>query len=242
MMLKGKKALVTGASRGIGRAIAIKFAENGATVGINYFKSEEKAKEVLDIVNEHSNGILLRGDVGSYKEAKKVVEDFIKFAGGIDVLVNNAGIVGKYTSLDTITIEDWQKVIEVNLTGVFYCCKAALPYLIKAKGCIINMSSIAGKEGGSIGAHYAASKAGVIGITFSLAKELAKYGIRVNAIAPGPVDTGLLSEEIKEKLKEFSPLKRIAKPEEIAHAVKFLIENEYVTGEVVDVNGGRYMD
>ncbi|RLF47915.1 MAG: 3-oxoacyl-ACP reductase [Thermoplasmata archaeon] len=234
--------VVTGGNRGIGKAIALMLAKNGYDVVFTYRSGEKEAMETAEQLSQNGNAEFHKMDVTNWEEVKKTFDNIGNKYGGIDVLVNNAGIVGKYTSLDTITIEDWQKVIEVNLTGVFYCCKAALPYLIKAKGCIINMSSIAGKEGGSIGAHYAASKAGVIGITFSLAKELAKYGIRVNAIAPGPVDTGLLSEEIKEKLKEFSPLKRIAKPEEIAHAVKFLIENEYVTGEVVDVNGGRYMD
>jgi len=234
--------VVTGGNRGIGKAIAIMLAKSGYDVIFTYKSGEEEAIKTAEELRKYSKAEFYKMDVTNWEEVKKTFGSIGKKYGGIDVLVNNAGIVGKYTSLDAITPDDWKKVIETNLTGVFYCCKAALPYLIRAKGCIINMSSIAGKEGGTVGCHYAASKAGVIGITFSLAKELAKYGVRVNAIAPGPVDTGLLNEEIKEKLKELAPLKRIAEPEEIAHAAKFLIENKYVTGEVLDVNGGRYMD
>ena len=234
--------VVTGGNRGIGKAIAIMLAKSGYDVIFTYKSGEEEAIKTAEELRKYSKAEFYKMDVTNWEEVKKTFGSIGKKYGSIDVLVNNAGIVGKYTSLDAITPDDWKKVIETNLTGVFYCCKAALPYLIRAKGCIINMSSIAGKEGGTVGCHYAASKAGVIGITFSLAKELAKYGVRVNAIAPGPVDTGLLNEEIKEKLKELAPLKRIAEPEEIAHAAKFLIENKYVTGEVLDVNGGRYMD
>lgn len=235
-------AIVTGGDRGIGKAISLMLAREGYDVVFTYKSNEKRAEETLKELSKHGNAECFQMDVTNYENVRHVIESIGKMYGKIDVLVNNAGIVGKHMSLDTITIDDWKNVIDVNLTGVFYCCKFALPYLIKAKGCIVNISSIAGKMGGSVGCHYAASKAGIIGLTFSLASELASYGIRVNAVAPGPVDTELLSEEIKEKLKKLSPLNRIAKPEEIAHAVKFLIENEYVTGEVIDVNGGRYMD
>jgi len=243
-MLKGKKALVTGASRGIGRAIAIKFAENGATVGINYFKSEEKAKEVLDIVNEHSNGILLRGDVGSYKEAKKVVEDFIKFAGGIDVLVNNAGIY-KRKRFEEMSEEQWDETIRVNLKGAFNICKHAIPYM-KEGGKIIFISSQLAFKGSSHGADYATSKSGMLGLMRSLAIELAARKINVNAIAPGTIDTDIIADYTKEERREREkqiPLKRIGKPEDVANVALFLASelSNYVTGEVILVTGGLYM-
>jgi len=235
-------AVITGGDRGIGKAIAIDLAKNGYDIVFTYRQNKERAEETLEELKNYGNAECYKMDVTNWEEVQKIFKEIGEKHEKINVLVNNAGIVGKYIFLEDITLEDWYEVTNVNLTGVFYCCKAALPYLKKAKGCIVNISSIAGKMGGTVGCHYAASKAGVIGLTFALASELAKYGIRVNAVAPGPVDTELLSEEIKEKLKELALLKRIAKPEEIAHAVRFLIENEYVTGEVVDVNGGRYMD
>ncbi|OYT61562.1 3-oxoacyl-ACP reductase [Thermoplasmatales archaeon ex4484_30] len=232
-------AVVTGGDRGIGKAIAKMLAKEGYKVIFTYRSREKEARKTLEELKKYGNVECYKMDVSNWDEVKNI---FHEIGEGIHVLVNNAGIVGMHTSLDSITIEDWKRVIDVNLTGAFYCCKASFPYLKKAKGCIINISSIAGKMGGTLGVHYASSKAGIIGLTFALASELAEYGIRVNAIAPGPVDTELLDKDTKEKLKELSPLKRIAKPEEIAHAVKFLIENEYITGEVIDVNGGRYMD
>ena len=143
--------------------------------------------------------------------------------------------------MDTIPLEEWNDVLHVNLTGIFYCCKAAARELKKGHGKIVNISSIAGKMGGTIGCHYAASKAGVIGMTFALATELAPE-VTVNAIAPGPVDTDLISPEKKKELSMKTPFGRIASPEEIAHTVVYLIENDYVSGEVIDVNAGRYMD
>ncbi|HDO19615.1 MAG TPA: 3-oxoacyl-ACP reductase FabG [Thermoplasmatales archaeon] len=237
-----KIAVVTGGDRGIGRAISLSLAKEGYIVVFTYRSREEEARKTLQELNKYGEAEYYQLDVRDWDRVKAFFDNIGKKYGKIDVLVNNAGKVGRFTTLDTITLKDWKEVIDTNLNGVFYCCKAAFPYLKSAKGCIVNISSIAGKMGGTVGEHYAASKAGVIGLTFSLASELARYGIRANAVAPGPVDTELLSEEIKEKLKELAPLKRIAKPEEIAHAVKFLIENKYVTGEVLDINGGRYMD
>ena len=162
---------------------------------------------------------------------------------GIDVLVNNAGILPNPRKIEEISDQEWERIIGINLKGAFYCSRAVVPYMKKQRsGNIVNISSVAGKEGGTVGAHYAASKAGMIGLTKALAKELAQYNIRVNAVAPGPVDTEFLPEDLKAKLSKLSLLGRIAKPEEVAHAVLFLIENEHITGETINVNGGRYMD
>lgn len=244
MMLKGKKALITGASRGIGRAIAIKFAKNGAIVGINYFKSENEARKVLELVNEHSKGVLLKGDVGSYKEAKKIVEDFIKFAGGIDILVNNAGIYER-KNFEELSEEQWDETLRINLKGSFNICKHAIPYM-KEGGKIIFISSQLALKGSSHGADYAASKAGLLGLMKSLAIELASRKINVNAIAPGTIDTDIIAgysmKERMEREKQI-PLGRIGKPEDVANVALFLASDlaNYVTGEVILVTGGLYI-
>ncbi len=244
MMLKGKKALVTGASRGIGRAIAIKFAKNGAIVGINYFKSENEARKVLELVNEHSKGVLLKGDVGSYKEAKKIVEDFVKFAGGMDILVNNAGIYER-KNFEELSEEQWDETLRINLKGSFNICKHAIPYM-KEGSKIIFISSQLALKGSSHGADYAASKAGLLGLMKSLAIELASRKINVNAIAPGTIDTDIIAgysmKERMEREKQI-PLGRIGKPEDVANVALFLASDlaNYVTGEVILVTGGLYI-
>lgn len=244
MMLKGKKALVTGASRGIGRAIAIKFAKNGAIVGINYFKSENEARKVLELVNEHSKGVLLKGDVGSYKEAKKIVEDFVKFAGGMDILVNNAGIYER-KNFEELSEEQWDETLRINLKGSFNICKHAIPYMHEG-GKIIFISSQLALKGSSHGADYAASKAGLLGLMKSLAIELASRKINVNAIAPGTIDTDIIAgysmKERMEREKQI-PLGRIGKPEDVANVALFLASDlaNYVTGEVILVTGGLYI-
>ena len=244
MMLKGKKALITGASKGIGRAIAIKFAKNGAIVGINYFKSENEARKVLELVNEHSKGVLLKGDVGSYKEAKKIVEDFIKFAGGIDILVNNAGIYER-KNFEELSEEQWDETLRINLKGSFNICKHAIPYMHEG-GKIIFISSQLALKGSSHGADYAASKAGLLGLMKSLAIELASRKINVNAIAPGTIDTDIIAgysmKERMEREKQI-PLGRIGKPEDVANVALFLASDlaNYVTGEVILVTGGLYI-
>ncbi len=244
MMLKGKKALITGASRGIGRAIAIKFAKNGAIVGINYFKSENEARKVLELVNEHSKGVLLKGDVGSYKEAKKIVEDFINFAGGIDILVNNAGIYER-KNFEELSEEQWDETLRINLKGSFNICKHAIPYMHEG-GKIIFISSQLALKGSSHGADYAASKAGLLGLMKSLAIELASRKINVNAIAPGTIDTDIIAgysmKERMEREKQI-PLGRIGKPEDVANVALFLASDlaNYVTGEVILVTGGLYI-
>jgi len=242
MEIKGKKAIVTGGSRGIGRAIALELAKRGANVGINYVSNEAKARETLAEIERFGvKGILLKGDVSRIEDVKNFVKKFVEEFKKVDILINNAGILSKNINFLDVSEEEWDRVIDVNLKGTFLVTKEALPF-IPDGGKIINMSSIAGKMGGTVGAHYAASKAGIIGLTFALASELAKRKITVNAIAPGPVDTELISQETKERLSRVTPLGRIATPEEIAKTAIFLIENDFVDGEVIDVNGARYMD
>jgi 3-oxoacyl-[acyl-carrier protein] reductase len=242
MQLDGKNAVVTGGDRGIGRAISFALANKGANVAISFHKDEKKAQETVEQLKVIGvKSLKIQADVRDFLQVKSMIDLIKKNFGSIDVLVNNAGISGPNSAIENIDNEEWKEVIDANLTGVFNCCKAAAAELRSNKGKIVNISSIAGKTGGTIGCHYAASKAGVIGLTFALANELAPQ-VTVNAIAPGPVDTELISEETKKKLSSLTPFGRIAKPEEIAHTVIYLLENDYVSGEVVDVNAGRYMD
>ncbi|ASJ02918.1 3-oxoacyl-ACP reductase [Thermococcus profundus] len=240
MELAGKVALVTGASRGIGRAIAVALAKKGVKVAINYARDEGGARETERLCREAgAEAMVVKADVRSREEVKAMVEKVVDRFGGIDILVNNAGILGRALTPMEVTDEDWDAVLGVNLKGAFIVTQEVLRYMKKGK--IVNIASIAGKDGGTVGPHYAASKGGLIALTFNLARHLAP-NILVNAVAPGPVDTGLISPEIKEKLRKLSLTGEIAKPEDIAHAVIFLLENDHVTGEVVDVNGGRLMD
>ena len=240
MNLNDKVALVTGGDKGIGRAISIMIASKGAHIAINYHSNEKEAKRTAEKISSYKRKAkFYRADVAQYDGVKKMVNKIEKDFGKIDILVNNAGIPGENSSLEKITDDEWNRVIEVNLKSMFNCCKAVVPKMKKGK--IVNISSIAGKMGGTIGCHYGASKAGVIGLTFALATELAP-SITVNAVAPGPVDTDLISPEKKEELSKLTPFGRIAQPEEIAHTVVYLLENDYVSGEVIDVNAGRYMD
>jgi 3-oxoacyl-[acyl-carrier protein] reductase len=242
MQLKGKNAIVTGGGRNIGRAISIALASKGANVAINFHENEEKAQGTVKKLEEIGvKSLKIQADVRDFNQVKKMINMVKKSFGSIDILVNNAGIIGRNLTITNIDTEEWKDVIDVNLTGTFNCCKAAEAELRKNNGKIVNISSIAGKMGGAMGCHYAASKAGVIGLTFRLASELAPQ-VTVNAVAPGPVDTELLSLDTKKSLSSLTPFGRIAKPEEVAHTVIYLLENDYVSGEVVDVNAARYMD
>ncbi len=243
-MISGKKAIVTGASRGIGKAIAIKFAEHGAFVGINFLKRYEKAKEVLMEVKKYSDGILLQGNVGKFNEARKIVERFVDVAGKIDILVNNAGIY-KRNKFDELDEKQWDETIEINLKSCFNMCKNALPYIPKG-GKIIFISSQLALKGSAHGADYAASKAGILGFMKSLALELAEKKINVNAIAPGTIDTDLIAsytEEQRRKRMEEIPLKRLGFPTDVANVCLFLASDlsNYITGEVILVTGGLYI-
>jgi len=244
---RNKVALITGASRGIGKAIAIRLAKEGMHVAINYVKNKELAEKVAELASGYGvRAKAYKADVSKPSEVQAMVKSIIDDFGGIDVLVSNAGIMAKHHSILDIPLEEWEDILRVNLTGAFIVTREVVPVMIKrGGGKIIYMSSVAGKSGGTVGPHYAASKAGLIGMTFSLAQELLKYNITVNAIAPGPIETELIAnlpQEIKEKIIQKVPMRRFGKPEEVAEAVVFLIKCDYVTGEVIDVNGGYYMD
>ena len=242
LLLKGKIALVTGASRGIGKAIAIELARNGADVAVNYNRNEKEALEVVeDIKKLGCKSIAIKADVGSFDDAAAMFEAVKKEFGRIDILVNNAGITMDRT-LRKMTKEEWNNVIEVNLSSIYNVTKNALP-LMEKDSRVINISSIVGIYGNFGQSNYAASKAGIIGFTKSLAKELGKHGITVNAIAPGFIKSDMTSRIpfIRRKFVEWLiPLKRMGSAEEVAYAASFLASDEagYVTGQTISVSGG----
>jgi len=244
-MLKGKTALITGASRGIGRGIAQKFAEYGAYVGINFHSYEKGAKETLKLIqNNAGEGKLLKGDISKPKEVEKIINNFIEKNRQIDILVNNAGIYDRYY-FDELSTDKWNNVLSINLTGSFNICKQAIPYM-KEGSKIIFISSQLALKGSSHGADYAASKAGILGLARSLALELADRNINVNSIAPGTIDTDIIAnytEEMKKQRIKEIPLKRLGTPEDIANTCLFLASDlsNYITGETINVNGGLYI-
>jgi len=243
MDLKDKVALVTGASRGIGRAIAVALAERGCNVAINYARDDDGAKKTEEMCRAYGvETIILKADVSNREEVREMVEKIVQKFGRIDILINNAGILGKAMNPMDVSDEEWDRVLGVNLKGAFIVTQEVLRYMKKGK--IVNIASMAGKSGITIGPHYAASKGGLIALTFNLAAHLAP-NILVNAVAPGPVATDMLnevSEEMREKVRKLSLTGEIANPRDIAHAVIFLLENDHVTGEVLDVNEGLLMD
>ena len=233
-----KVAIVTGASRGIGRAIAKSLSIKDYIVIANYNKSE---KEAMELKNEFTNIEIFKADVSKRDEVKKLVEYTLNKYGKIDVLVNNSGIDNEKLFQD-ITDEDWQNVINTNLYSVFCVTQEVANNMIHNKsGCIINISSIYAIQGGPYAVAYTASKAGIDGITKSLAKELGPSNIRVNSIAPGCIDTDMnkyLSKEDFEEIKTQTPLQKIGQPEDIAKCVNWLVEDEFTTGQVIAINGG----
>jgi len=233
-----KIAIVTGASRGIGRAIAKGLAEKDYTVIANYNKSE---KQALELQNEFNNIDIFKADVSKRDEVKKLVEYTLNKYGKIDILVNNAGIDNEKLFQD-ITDEEWQNIINTNLYSVFCVTQEVVNSMIHNKsGCIINISSIYAIQGGPCAVAYTASKAGIDGITKSLAKELGPSNIRVNSIAPGFIDTDMnkyYSEKDIDEIKRQTPLQKIGKPEDIAKCVNWLVEDEFTTGQIISINGG----
>ncbi|MDU6266180.1 MAG: 3-oxoacyl-[acyl-carrier-protein] reductase [Anaerocolumna aminovalerica] len=246
-MLKNKVALVTGASRGIGRAIALTLAGYGAIVIINYCGSKEKAEEIVNQIKENGGtAIAYQADVADFEAVKTMFSDITKEYGRIDILVNNAGIT-KDNLILKMSEEEFDAVINTNLKGVFNCLKQASRIMLKQKeGRIINISSISGVVGNPGQVNYCAAKAGVIGITKSLAKELGSRGITVNAVAPGYINTDMtavLKDDLKEKVTELIPLKRLGEVEDIAETVAFLASDKasYITGQTIQVDGGLGM-
>ena len=245
--LKNKVAVVTGASRGIGKAIALKMAQSGADIALIYSKSEEKAKEVKqEIVSMGQKTITYQCDVSDFEKSKSVISKIMKDFKSIDILVNNAGII-RDNLLFSMSSEDFDKVIKVNLNGTFNMIHHTyLNFVKKKSGRIINISSVMGLCGYKGGANYAASKAGIIGLSKSVAKELAAIGVTCNVIAPGYIQTDMadaLSNSRKEKMLEEIPLKKVGNVDDIASAAVFLASDEakYITGEVLKVDGGLLM-
>lgn len=237
-----KNIVVTGASRGIGAAIVKLLAESGHNVLLNYNKSEEKAKQIQHELDQKGINIeIFKADVSKREECKKFVEYAIKKIGHIDVLVNNAGIA-QFKMFTDITDEEWNNMLQTNLNSVFYMSQETAKHMINRKeGNIINISSIWGLVGSSCEVHYSMTKAAINGMTKALAKELAPSNIRVNAIAPGLINTDMNNDIAPETMKEIAkeiPLGRIGEPIDIARCAKWLVEDEYTTGQIISPNGG----
>lgn len=248
MRFKNKVVIITGAGSGIGRAIALAFAEEGATVAV-WEQSRKAAHETVDaITGSGKEAIACEVDVSKGEEVTRCLQKVISRWARVDVLINNAGIC-KVGPIESISEAEWDRVMEVNLKSVFLCSKAVMPTMKEQRsGCIINIGSLAGKVGGiAVGAHYAASKAAVMCFTKSLAKELAPFGVRVNAIAPGVIETDMsrmITQGNWDIYLPQIPLGRIGSVQEVARVALFLASDEasYITGEIVDVNGGQMMD
>ena len=246
-MLKGKVALVTGASRGIGKAIALALAENGAAVAVNYSSSEASALEVAEIIRKNGGKAeIFKARVNVESEVEEMFTAVEKILGPVDILVNNAGIT-KDNLLMRMKTEEWDSVIDVNLKGAFLCTRRAVKGMMKNRyGKIINISSVVGFSGNAGQFNYSATKAGIIGMTKSAALELGSRGIRVNAVAPGFIETDMtavLTDEVKAAYMEKIPLKALGKVEDIANAVVYLASplSDYMTGQTLHLNGGLYL-
>lgn len=245
-MLKEQTAIITGGARGIGKEIALTLARAGANIVIADLILE-KAQETADEVKKlGANALTVQVDVTKKEDVDNMLQETLKEYNSVDILINNAGVT-RDTLIIRMKEEDWDFVLRVNLKGTFNCLKSAAKLMIKQrKGKIVNIASIVGFTGNVGQANYSASKAGVIALTKTAARELASRNITVNAIAPGFIDTDMtksLNEEIKQKLKEQIPLGKLGMPEDIAHSVKFLVSEEasYITGQVIHVNGGMFM-
>lgn len=236
--------LITGAATGIGRATALSFAADGYNVAVHYNKSEQAALSLCaDIAQQGGRAMAVHADISDVAQVKTMIQRVNEVFGHIDILVNNAGIAQSKLFTE-LTADDWNAMFDVNVKGVFHCCQSVLPDMIsRKKGCIINVSSIWGLVGASIEVHYSAAKAAVIGLTKALAKELGPSGIRVNAVAPGVIETDMIAEldrQTREALKEDTPLCRIGTAEDVAQTIRFLASEGagFVTGQVISPNGG----
>lgn len=246
--LENAVVVVTGASRGIGRAIAEELGSGGAKVVVNYFHHKEEADEVVENLLKHGSpaAVAMQADVSDADQAARLIEDTIKRFDRIDVLVNNEGI-NVDRALKAMSVEDWDRVIQTDLNSYFYTLKAALPFFMQQKsGTILNISSLTGQMGNYGQANYGAAKAGIIGFTKTAALELARYNVTVNALSLGAIDTphmwSQVSQEIKDGIAKRIPLGRFGTPQEVALAARFLIvDASYCTGTTIQINGGMYM-
>ncbi|HRR76163.1 MAG TPA: 3-oxoacyl-ACP reductase FabG [Ruminococcus sp.] len=243
MKLTGKTAVITGGNKGIGAACALAFSREGANVVIAARNMSDSNRIVEQIISEGGKAAAIATDVSDHEQVKNMISRTVEMFGKIDILINNAGIIAD-SFINKMTLEQWDKVIATNLTGTFYCIREAVPYMIEnGYGRIINTSSVAARKGAVAQSNYAASKAGIIGMTLSLAQELGKYNITVNAVAPGYVATDMTSnlpEKIMERANKVIPVKRFGTPEEMAAAFLYLASDEaaYCNGAVLDINGG----
>jgi 3-oxoacyl-[acyl-carrier protein] reductase len=245
---EGRTALVTGASRGIGRAIALELGQRGAAVVVNYQERKDEAEEVVHLLSKAGvEALALAADVSREPEVADLRRALLReFPRGVDILVNNAGIHQHLKSWE-LPVADWQRILDVNLTGPFLSSKAFLPEMKERRwGRVINLSSIVGLTGTDHEIHYGSSKAAILGFTKSLAREVARWGITVNAIAPGTVKTDMTASMTREEVEanlRYIPLGRLGNPEDIAHAAAFLASEEasWITGETLHVNGGEFM-
>ncbi|MCC2249316.1 3-oxoacyl-[acyl-carrier-protein] reductase [Virgibacillus sp. AGTR] len=246
-MLKGKNALVTGASRGIGRSIALELAKQGANVTVNYAGSEDKAKAVVEEIKAMgSNAFIVQADVADEASVKSMIKEVVSNFGSLDILVNNAGIT-RDNLLMRMKEEEFDQVINTNLKGVFVCTKAVTRQMMKQRaGKIVNVASIVGVSGNPGQANYVAAKAGVIGLTKTTAKELASRNIHVNAVAPGFISTDMtdaLTDEQQKEMLAMIPLNKLGEPEDVAKVVRFLASDDadYITGQTIHIDGGMVM-
>jgi NAD(P)-dependent dehydrogenase (short-subunit alcohol dehydrogenase family) len=245
MSLTGKIALVTGAAQGIGRDIALALATDGADVAICDVNLDAAQKTAADIEAKGRKSLALKANVAASAEVTAMIDQIVEKFGRIDILVNNAGIMGPYFPVMEYPEEIWDRLIAVHLKGTFLCCKGVLP-VMKAQGSgrVVNMASVAGKEGNANMSPYAAAKAGIIGLTKTLGKEMAPYNVRVNCVSPALIETDMvkgMAPEQRALLTSKIPLGRLGKPEEVAAVVKFLVSDEasFVTGQCYDISGGR---
>lgn len=242
--LENKIALITGSSQGIGKAIALKFASLGAKIALNDIAmQEENLKKLQEEIKETGvEAKYFMADVSKYGEVEAMMQAIQQEFGSLDILVNNAGIA-KDRTLAKMTVDEWQKVIDINLTSVFNCSKTALPMLIQSQGNIISLSSFSGLRGNFGQTNYTAAKAGIIGFTKTLSKEVGKFGVRVNAVAPGFIEskmTEVMPEEVKAMVKKLTSLGRTGKPDEVASVIAFLAgpDASFITGDIINIDGG----